>query len=49
MNFFSSVKGELPELLKRTTNGTGIIYLKGFSTKFRKSAVLGGQIKWLKK
>jgi|GEM_PF-4868502 len=27
MFFFSSIKGELPELLKSTTNGTGNGYL----------------------
>src|SRR5680860_892559 len=40
MYFFSSVKGGLPELLKRTTNGTGFISLKRFSNSFRKTTVL---------
>lgn len=38
MNFVSSVKGELSKLLKRTTNGIGIVLFTGILNKYRKTA-----------
>jgi len=40
MHLFSSVKRKLPELLKRTTNGTNIICAQLLLSSFRKTAVL---------
>ncbi len=40
MYFIGSVKGELPELIKRTTNGTGNQFVFLAMGSFRKTAVL---------